>query len=310
MGITVSIIALVLLPLYIFSGFLTTKILEGDLQYARTIAELVKTSEDNEIKKQQCHSELLDMQRALELYYSENAKYPDNIIMLTDKGFLVKTNVKDPWGNSYRYSLYENKSNKRGPKLNYLLGSSGPDGIRDTDDDIEPQNEIDIHSFKRVGKRVSIIVPEKLSPLETFQQDNSKGKNILSFYLVDENNLEAAKTGNIPSGKILLHSYNGEAFLVETTPLLAWSKTAGVSSKTANETSTITVTISPEDTKLFKAMTKSSIGKRVAIVINNVVYSSPRMHSEISGNIFQITGMFSQNETKELTQILNSFSKK
>lgn len=156
MGITVSTIILILFPLYTFSGFLTIKVLKDDLNSARTQAEKEEARYINIHKISQCKSEIQSIQTALELYYLQNTKYPDSIMMLTEKGFLVKKDHKDPWGNSYRYSLYENKSSKRGPKMNYLIGSCGPDGITDTDDDVEPT--IEENSFKRIGKRVTIIV--------------------------------------------------------------------------------------------------------------------------------------------------------
>ncbi|MCX5776806.1 MAG: hypothetical protein NTX32_04155 [Candidatus Firestonebacteria bacterium] len=151
MGITVSIIVLVLPLLFIFYYCLSISNHNANMR-AVTERELKLVDINN------CESTILRIQSALEIYYSEKVAYPDNIMVLIDKGFLQAKDDKDPWGNIYRYSLYDNKSNKRGPKFNYLLGSSGPDGIRDTDDDIESPNRVDDHSFKRVGKRVTIIV--------------------------------------------------------------------------------------------------------------------------------------------------------
>lgn len=58
----------------------------------------------------------------------------------------------------------------------------------------------------------------------------------------------------------------------------------------------------------FAAVTKASIGKRLAIVLDEKIQSAPVIQSEISGGRAQITGSFSMEEGKTLAAILRSGS--
>ena len=57
---------------------------------------------------------------------------------------------------------------------------------------------------------------------------------------------------------------------------------------------------------LFRSLTKQNIGRAVAIVLDDAVYSAPRVNGEIAGGNSQITGNFSIEDTKDLANTLNS----
>lgn len=57
---------------------------------------------------------------------------------------------------------------------------------------------------------------------------------------------------------------------------------------------------------IWKRMTGENIGKSIAIVLDNYVYSFPTVNSEISGGSSSISGGFSLEEAKDLANILNS----
>ena len=56
----------------------------------------------------------------------------------------------------------------------------------------------------------------------------------------------------------------------------------------------------------WAALTKANVGKAVAIVLDGVVYSAPRVNQEISGGNSQITGNFTIEDTKDLANTLKS----
>jgi len=56
----------------------------------------------------------------------------------------------------------------------------------------------------------------------------------------------------------------------------------------------------------WAAVTKRNIGKCVAIVLDNVVYSYPVIHDEIRGGRSQISGNFSAEDSKDLANILKA----
>ena len=59
-------------------------------------------------------------------------------------------------------------------------------------------------------------------------------------------------------------------------------------------------------TKLWAQMTKANVGKPVAIVLDNVVYSAPNVENEIPYGNSQISGSFTTTEAQDLAQILQS----
>ena len=95
----------------------------------------------------QCKSVIRGIQSSLELYFTNNKKYPDNLKVLIKEGYLQEKGDIDPWDNEIRYKQVFEKDGK-GKVVNYLLGSNGRDGKVNTKDDIDaiinPQN----HSFK------------------------------------------------------------------------------------------------------------------------------------------------------------------
>ena len=60
--------------------------------------------------------------------------------------------------------------------------------------------------------------------------------------------------------------------------------------------------------KKWRKLTKESIGKRIAIVLDNYVYSAPQVNSEIPNGSSQISGNFTIEEAKDLANILKSGS--
>ena len=68
----------------------------------------------------------------------------------------------------------------------------------------------------------------------------------------------------------------------------------------------VSMTMNSEGARLWKRLTADNIGKSVAIVLDNYVYSFPTVQSEISGGRSQISGNFSINEANDLSNILKS----
>ncbi len=71
-------------------------------------------------------------------------------------------------------------------------------------------------------------------------------------------------------------------------------------------TSEVTMTMNAEGAKTWARLTKDNIGKQIAIVLDNYVYSFPTVQGEIKGGNSQITGNFTIAEAKDLANILKS----
>jgi SecD/SecF fusion protein len=68
----------------------------------------------------------------------------------------------------------------------------------------------------------------------------------------------------------------------------------------------VSMEMTPEAGTIWAKLTKENIGKCVAIVLDGVVYSAPRVNSEISGGRSSITGNFDADEAGDLANVLKS----
>lgn len=68
----------------------------------------------------------------------------------------------------------------------------------------------------------------------------------------------------------------------------------------------VTMQMNSDGARRWAQLTKANINRAIAIVLDNSVYSAPRVNSEISGGNSEITGNFTIEETKDLANTLNS----
>jgi SecD/SecF fusion protein len=68
----------------------------------------------------------------------------------------------------------------------------------------------------------------------------------------------------------------------------------------------VSMAMNAEGAKSWARLTKDNIGKCVAIVLDDLVYSAPRVNDEITGGRSQITGDFTPEEAKDLANVLKS----
>lgn len=68
----------------------------------------------------------------------------------------------------------------------------------------------------------------------------------------------------------------------------------------------VQLTMTSEGSRTFRRITEENQGRLLAIVLDGVVYSSPRINERISGGVASITGRFSPEEAKELAFVLRA----
>ena len=68
----------------------------------------------------------------------------------------------------------------------------------------------------------------------------------------------------------------------------------------------VSMKMNTEGARRWAQMTKANVGKAIAIVLDGVVYSAPRVNGEIAGGSSQITGNFTIEDTKDLANTLKS----
>ena len=68
----------------------------------------------------------------------------------------------------------------------------------------------------------------------------------------------------------------------------------------------VSMSMNSEGAREWAQLTKANVGKAVAIVLDGVVYSAPRVNGEISGGQSSISGNFTIEDTKDLANTLKS----
>ena len=68
----------------------------------------------------------------------------------------------------------------------------------------------------------------------------------------------------------------------------------------------VSMAMNAEGAKAWARLTKENIGKAIAIVLDDMVYSAPNVNDEITGGRSSITGHFTPEEAKDLANVLKS----
>ena len=68
----------------------------------------------------------------------------------------------------------------------------------------------------------------------------------------------------------------------------------------------VNMVMNAEGSKAWARLTKDNIGRQIAIVLDDMVYSAPNVNDEITGGRSQITGHFTPEEAKDLANVLKS----
>jgi preprotein translocase subunit SecD len=143
---------------------------------------------------------------------------------------------------------------------------------------------------------------------------------ILAFKLVDdENSLEKALKGDVPSeGQVLYQrQVNPSTGVVSQNPFLLHSRTLLTGDRLVNAQVRIdsrfnepyvSIEFDGRGAQIFERITRNNVKKRLAIVLDDNVYSAPQIQEKISGGQAQITGSFSMEEARDLAIVLRAGS--
>jgi preprotein translocase subunit SecD len=136
---------------------------------------------------------------------------------------------------------------------------------------------------------------------------------VLEFKLVDDTNnvQDAIKNGPPPGDEILYGQTDQggrEPYLVESPVLMTGDVVtdARVRPGARLEGPYVAVELDNRGADIFDAMTSANVGRRLAIILDNTVYSAPVIKERIPGGHVQITGRFSMEEAHDLAIVLRS----
>ncbi len=141
---------------------------------------------------------------------------------------------------------------------------------------------------------------------------------LLEFKLLDEeNSLEEALKGNMPPGSEILkqvlidpgtQAKKEIPFLLKRRTLLTgeYLTDAKVQIDTQYSEPYVSISFDARGARLFERITGDNVGKRLAIVLDNHVYSAPVIRDKIAGGKAQITGSFTMDEARDLAIVLRA----
>jgi preprotein translocase subunit SecD len=140
----------------------------------------------------------------------------------------------------------------------------------------------------------------------------------LEFKLVDEDNAARAAGGAAPEGSELLtmRLRNRETGITTNAPILLKKQTiltgellTDARVKLGGEMGGepyVAIEFNDEGARIFDKVTGENVGKRLAIILDNSVYSAPVIRERISGGKASITGGFTMDEAKDLAIVLRA----
>ncbi len=167
--------------------------------------------------------------------------------------------------------------------------------------------------YKQENDQIALQLPGIKNPQEAIAFIKTAGR--LEFKLVDTdpNDLQKALAGKAPEGtEILYEEREGESGKISKQPVLLYSKTlltgdrlkeARVGIDQYNKPD-VNISFDGEGAKIFDRITAENIGRQLAIVLDGVVHSAPRIQDRISGGNAQITGNFTHEEASKLAIVL------
>jgi preprotein translocase subunit SecD len=155
-------------------------------------------------------------------------------------------------------------------------------------------------------------------------QDTQRAKDLigrtalLEFKLVDEaHDVNAAVQGSPPPGSEVLYKVDEDRdtkrasktpFLLKKSALLTGASLtdARVQLDSQYGEPYVSIEFDKKGARMFERVTGENVNKRLAIVLDNKVYSAPTIQERIAGGKARITGRFSMEEARDLAIILRA----
>ncbi|HUA33974.1 MAG TPA: protein translocase subunit SecD [Candidatus Binataceae bacterium] len=133
---------------------------------------------------------------------------------------------------------------------------------------------------------------------------------VLQFKLIDDSHdlQDAIKNGPPPGDDLLYSSDRHTQYLVESPVLLSGDTVTDARVRPGGrlEGPYVAVELDPRGADIFDTVTAENVGKKLAIILDNTVYSDPVIKERIPGGHVQISGRFSMEEAHDLAIVLRS----
>ncbi|CCQ90982.1 Protein-export membrane protein SecD [Nitrospina gracilis 3/211] len=154
----------------------------------------------------------------------------------------------------------------------------------------EPERAINL-----IGKTARLefkAVDESMSPQQALNEGAPMGSEVLYQRIENEETGEVTK----------------EPYLIKERPIMTGDTLTAAEVRFDNQFNEpyVALTFNSLGGQQFYQLSKDHLGKRVAIVLDNNVYSAPVIREEIPGGRAQITGRFTTNEARDLAIALRA----
>jgi preprotein translocase subunit SecD len=207
-----------------------------------------------------------------------------------------------------------------------LSGSLKPTAIKRIQDFALKQNITTLHNrINELGVAEPVIQQQGLDRIVVQLpgvQDTAKAKDILGrtatleIRMVDDTPgaLEAALSGQVPFGTELYSERGGSPLLVKKQVVLTGDRLTDAQPgfDSQNHEPAVHLTLDAAGARIFKDVTRESVGKRMAILLiekgKGEVVTAPVIRSEIGGGRVQISGKMSTVEANDTALLLRAGS--
>ena len=263
--------------------------------------------------------------RKKQLRYLELKRYGteriDAVLMREEDGKVLENLIKSDYPD---YKMDRGKLGEKGFQVAVILNGKSRDHIMSmaSDQALETiRNRIDQFGVSepdirpQANHRIQVQLPGIKDTKRAIELIGKTAR--LEFKLLDdENNLEEALKGDIPPGREILYQASVDretgqkqrAYLLKKRTLLTgeYITDAKVQIDSQYSQPYVSMSFDSRGARLFERITGENIEKRLAIVLDNHVYSAPVIRDKISGGKAQITGSFTLEEARDLAIVLRA----
>ena len=166
--------------------------------------------------------------------------------------------------------------------------------------------------YKQANDQIALQLPGIKNPQEAIAFIKTAGR--LEFKLLNTSaDYQKAVAGTVPTDSEVLYGEDvDESGKVVKRPYVVYKQTlltgdrlkeAKVGIDQYNKPA-VSIAFDNEGAKIFDRVTGDNVGKQLAIVLDGVVHSAPRIQDRISGGNAQITGSFTHDEAAKLAIVL------
>jgi protein-export membrane protein SecD len=179
---------------------------------------------------------------------------------------------------------------------------------------IDPEGTKEVTIQPQGANRIIVQVPGESNPEEIIRKGSTAAK--LTFHMVDESvSLADIEAKRIPPGSKLMSETRGQGPNKQTVPIVVKERAIITGDMLEKAQGTfdaqtqqpiISFKFNAQGARRFADVTKNSVGKRFAAVLDDKVITAPVIRSPILGGQGQIEGDFTITEANETAVLLNS----